>query len=277
MTIGMNDSRHRFKKRFGQNFLQDPQVIERILSAAELAPDDQVVEVGPGRGALTVPLAAAARRLLVCEVDTDLIDYWRQRELPGLEVLAGDVLELDWEEAFTPGPFVMVANLPYNISSPILFKLIEHRTLFRRMVLMFQREVGERLLASPGGKDYGILSVLLRVWYDIAKVVVVRPGAFYPPPKVESMVLRFDPLPEPRVPLQGWKHFGTVVKAAFAQRRKTLRNTLGSGGWSREEVVTALAACGIDPARRAETLDLEEFSRLAGALPPRSPETEPNR
>jgi len=213
----------------------------------------------------------------VCEVDSELVAYWRERALPGVEVLAGDVLELDWEKAFVPGPFVLVANLPYNISTPILFRIIEHRTLFRRLVLMFQREVGERLLAGPGGKDYGVLSVLLGVWYDMAKVVTVRPGAFYPPPKVDSMVLRFIPLGEPRVPLHGWHHFRTVVKAAFAQRRKTLRNTLASGGWSREQVVAALNASGIDPGRRAETLDLDEFSRLAGALAPRQEEPELER
>ncbi|PLY04455.1 MAG: ribosomal RNA small subunit methyltransferase A [Desulfuromonas sp.] len=258
--------RHRFKKRFGQNFLQDRHVIERILVAAELHAGDAVVEVGPGRGALTEPLLAATGNVTVCEIDPDLIAYWKERALTGLKVLEGDVLEHDWQAVFAAPPYKMVANLPYNISTPILFKLIEHRALFSRMVLMFQREVGERLLAVPGNKDYGILSVLLQVWYDISKVVLVKPGAFFPPPKVDSLVLRFVPLAQPRVKLGGWEHFCRVVKAAFAQRRKSLRNTLCSGGWEREQVVPALERAGIDSARRAETLSLDEFSSLSVAL-----------
>ena len=262
----MNSSRHRFKKRFGQNFLQDRQVVERIITAAQLNADSSVVEIGPGRGALTEPLLAAAGKVLVCEVDPDLIRFWQQRALPNLEVVEGDVLEHDWITTFNAPPYKLVANLPYNISTPILFKLIAHRELFSRLVLMFQREVGERLLAQPGGKDYGILSVLCQVWYDISKVVLVKPGAFYPPPKVDSLVLRFDPLAQPRFPLYGWEHFRRVVKAAFAQRRKSLRNTLTSGGWGREEVAAALASADIESGRRAETLSLVEFSRLSGAL-----------
>jgi len=262
----MNPSRHRFKKRFGQNFLQDRHVIERILAAAQLHCGDRVVEIGPGRGALTEPLLAATGNVTVCEIDPDLISYWNNRSLAGLTVLEGDVLEQDWQAVFAAPPYTMVANLPYNISTPILFKLIEHRELFTRMVLMFQREVGERLLAGPGGKEYGILSVLVQVWYDMSKVVLVKPGSFYPPPKIDSLVLCFEPLAQPRVPLGDWEHFRRVVKAAFAQRRKSLRNTLSSGGWDREMIVAALEQANIDSARRAETLSLAEFSRLSAAL-----------
>jgi len=266
--------RHRFKKRFGQNFLHDRQVVERIVAAADLTPDDQVIEIGPGKGALTESLAAVARRVLVCEIDPDLIRFWQERQLPGVEVVEGDVLEHDWEALFVPPPFKLVANLPYNISTPILFKLIAHRQLFTRLVLMFQREVGERILASPGGKEYGVPSVLCQVWYDVARVTPVMPGAFYPPPKVESVVLRFVPLAEPRVPLHGWAHFSRVVKAAFAQRRKSLRNALTSGGWGREQIDAALKRSGLDPQRRAETLALAEFSALAGALTDDAPAPE---
>jgi len=262
----MQSSRHRFKKRFGQNFLQDRHVIERILAAAQLHPGEQVVEVGPGRGALTEPLLAASGAVTVCEIDPELIAYWNGRGLDGLKLLEGDVLEHDWSTLLSAPPYKMVANLPYNISTPILFKLIAHRELFSRLVLMFQREVGERLLAGPGCKEYGILSVLVQVWYDISKVVLVKPGSFYPPPRVDSLVLCFQPLEEPRVPLSGWDHFRCLVKAAFAQRRKSLRNTLSSGGWNREQIVAALEQAGIDSARRAETLSLEEFSRLSAAL-----------
>lgn len=241
-------------------------MIDRIIAAARLQGDERVVEIGPGRGALTERLLDACGKLLVCEVDPELIQYWQERNLDRLQLVAGDVLELDWETLFTEPPYTLVSNLPYNISTPILFQLMAHRTLFKRLVLMFQREVAERLLAEPGNKDYGILTVLCRVWYDISKVTLVKPGAFFPPPKVESMVLAFDPLSEPRVAVGDWETFRRVVKAAFAQRRKALRNTLCSGGWARPSVEEALSEAEIDPGRRAETLSLEEFSRLAAAL-----------
>ena len=241
-------------------------MVDRIITAADLDSEDRAVEIGPGRGALTESLLDKCAKLLVCEVDSELIQYWQDRNLDGLEVVAGDVLELDWEKLFTEPPYTLVSNLPYNISTPILFKLMEHRRLFRRLVLMFQREVAERLLAEPGNKDYGILTVLCQVWYDISKVTLVRPGAFFPPPRVESMVLVFEPLHQPRVAIGDGDVFRRVVKAAFAQRRKALRNTLCSGGWERPVVEEALASASIDQGRRAETLSLEEFAHLAQAL-----------
>ncbi|PLX80911.1 MAG: ribosomal RNA small subunit methyltransferase A [Desulfuromonas sp.] len=254
------------KKRFGQNFLKDQSVIRAILEAAELDPDDQVVEIGPGLGALTENMVGQTSRLLLLEVDRDIAALWRKRDEDGLQVVEGDALSLDWNEQLHPGPWKMVANLPYNISSQVVFKILEHRDMFTRMVLMFQREVAERLAASPGGKNYGILSVLCQVWFDIRKVVRVAPGAFFPPPKVESMVLCFDRLPSPRVEIADEPFFLKVVKAAFAQRRKTLRNTLTGAGFSREQVGQGLEMASIDPQRRGETLTLEEFARLTDAL-----------
>jgi 16S rRNA (adenine1518-N6/adenine1519-N6)-dimethyltransferase len=257
---------HRPKKRFGQNFLRDPRIVERILAAAGLLETDRVLEIGPGLGVLTDPMLSQARQVVVIEVDLDLAEKLRDRSDARLLVQEGDALRLRWDLLLTEPPYKLVANLPYNISSQILFKILDHRPLFSRLVLMFQKEVGDRLCAAPGSRDYGILSVLCQIWFDIRRVAVVPPGAFYPPPKVHSAVLAFEPLPAPRVEVADEAFFRRVVKAAFAQRRKTLRNTLTGSGFPHAAVEAALAAAGIDPDRRGETLDLLEFARLAEAL-----------
>jgi 16S rRNA (adenine1518-N6/adenine1519-N6)-dimethyltransferase len=259
---------HRFKKRFGQNFLRDLQVVERILQAADLGKDDRVLEIGPGLGALTDHLLPRAGDLHVMEIDRDLIDALVARNAANLKVHAGDALRLEWDKLLTEPPYKLVANLPYNISSQVLFKILDHRSLFSRLVLMFQQEVGDRLCAGPGGRDYGILSVLCQVWFDIQRVVKVPPGAFYPPPKVNSVVLRFDPLPQPRVEIRDEAFFRRVVKGAFSQRRKTLANSLKGAGFGgvAQSLQESLQSIGIDPGRRAETLTLEEFAALAELL-----------
>ncbi|MEZ4600560.1 MAG: 16S rRNA (adenine(1518)-N(6)/adenine(1519)-N(6))-dimethyltransferase RsmA [Syntrophotaleaceae bacterium] len=259
---------HQFKKRFGQNFLRDAQVIERILQAAELDRGDRVLEIGPGLGALTDHLLPRADVLHVMEIDRDLIDALLARGAANLIIHAGDALRLEWDKLLTEPPYKLVANLPYNISSQVLFKILDHSALFSRLVLMFQQEVGERICAAPGGRDYGILSVLCQVRFDIRRVVKVAPGAFYPPPKVNSVVLRFDPLPQPRVQIGDEAFFRRVVKSAFSQRRKTLANSLKGGGFGDMAHILhdSLEGIGIDPGRRAETLSLEEFAALARLL-----------
>lgn len=257
---------HRPKKRFGQNFLRDRSVIDRILAAAELIPTDQVLEIGPGMGALTDRMLPLVARLQVMELDRDLIAALHERQAPHLVIHEGDALRFDWSELLGAGPHKLVANLPYNISSQILFKLLDHRRLFSRAVLMFQKEVGDRIAALPGTGDYGILSVFCQLWFDVRRVVTVPPGAFYPPPKVTSVVLAFAPLAEARVPVVDEAFFRRVVKAAFAQRRKTLRNTLAASGLGFPGFEERLAEGGIDPGRRGETLDLAEFARLADLL-----------
>jgi 16S rRNA (adenine1518-N6/adenine1519-N6)-dimethyltransferase len=254
------------KKRFGQHFLHDHGVIDKIMAAAELAPQQAVVEIGPGLGVLTDELLEAVEQVEVMEIDRDLIERLEQRNDPRLTVHAGDVLKLDWREYLTRAPYVLVANLPYNISSQIVFKLLEHRDLFSRMVLMFQREVGERLLAEPGSKAYGILSVLCQLWYDMRNVTIVKPGAFNPPPKVDSIVLKFIMRDSPRVDPIDEKLFLQVVKGAFTQRRKTLRNSLQAAGFSAADIDVALERAEILPGRRGETLSLEDFSRLTAAF-----------
>jgi len=262
----MNSASYRTKKRFGQHFLHDRSVIDRIIAAAQLDPAEDVVEIGPGLGVLTDRLLQTAARVHVMEIDRDLITRLEERQEPRLTVHAGDVLKTDWPALLSQPPYTLVANLPYNISSQIVFKLLDHRQIFQRLVLMFQREVGERLVADPGGKDYGILSVLCQLWYEIDIVTLVKPGAFRPPPKVDSIVLHFRPLSQPRVDPVDETFFRQLVKAAFTQRRKTLRNSLQAGGFAAEKIDTALAACHIDPTRRGETLSLDDFSRLTKQL-----------
>ncbi len=259
-------SGHRAKKRFGQNFLRDRHVIEQILSAADISADDCVLEIGPGLGALTEDLLRLSGQLLLMELDRDLVKRWQDRSEPNLKVIAGDALKLDWPQLLIPSPVKLVSNLPYNISSQVVFKVLEHRQLFSRLVLMFQKEVGERLRADPGTRDYGILSVLCRNWFDISRVVKVPPQAFKPAPKVDSVVLRFDPLSAPRVEVADPDLFLRVVKGAFTPRRKTLRNSMLGSGFEAEELDTALQQSQILPTRRGETLELEEFALLTENL-----------
>lgn len=254
------------KKKFGQHFLHDPTVIDKIIAAARLDGDQRVLEIGPGLGVLTDRLLSGARQVVVMEIDRDLTDRLRQRVEPHLTVCEGDVLRLNWHELLPMPPYTLVANLPYNISSQVVFRILEHRHLFQRLVLMFQREVAERLMAAPGGRDYGILSVLCQLWYDIDKVALVRPGAFTPPPKVDSMVLSFVPLSQPRVDPVDEVLFKRLVKAAFTQRRKTLRNSLLASGLLAQEVTHCLEVTGISPGCRGETLTLENFSALTRAF-----------
>lgn len=257
---------HRPRKRFGQNFLRAPHVVEQILAAAELAPGGQVVEIGPGPGALTDRLLAAGALVTAFEVDRDLADALERRKAPHLTVHLGDVLKADWPALLTAPPYRLIANLPYNISSQVLFKILDHRALFSRLVLMFQKEVGDRLLAAPATRDYGILSVLVQNWYEVTRVVRVPPGCFFPPPKVESVVLRFDPRPQPLAPVADEAAFRRLVKALFAQRRKTLRNGLLGAGYEAVAVDAALAAQSLVPTVRGETLTIAQMARLADEL-----------
>ncbi|MCD6186611.1 MAG: ribosomal RNA small subunit methyltransferase A [Desulfuromusa sp.] len=253
---------HRAKKRFGQHFLHDRTVIDKIIAAAQLDPQQQVVEIGPGLGVLTDELLTRSAHVQVMEIDRDLIARLEARNDLRLTVHAGDVLKLPWRDFLLQPPYTLVANLPYNISSQVVFRLIEHRDLFQRMVLMFQREVGERLVATPGGKDYGILSVLCQLWFEIKTVTRVKPGAFSPPPKVDSIVLQFQTLQQPRVDPVDEVLFKKVVKGAFTQRRKTLRNSLLASGFTAEDIDISLQQAGISPSCRGETLSLQNFSDL---------------
>lgn len=260
------DNSYRTKKRFGQHFLHERKFIDDILSAAAIQPSEHVFEVGPGLGALTDYLLNLAAKVEVIEFDRDLIARLHERREPNLVVHEGDALAINWRTTLASPPYVFVSNLPYNISSQVLFKLLENRDLFTRAILMFQKEVGERIYARPSTRDYGILSVLCQLYFDVSPVVIVPPGAFRPPPKVDSVVVSFVPLAQPRFAVADERFFKRVVKAGFGQRRKTLRNTLKGGGFEAVHVKEACAACNIDPARRGETLELREFVDLSNAL-----------
>jgi 16S rRNA (adenine1518-N6/adenine1519-N6)-dimethyltransferase len=257
---------YRTKKKFGQHFLHDAMVIDQILRAAAVQPQESVVEIGPGLGVLTDHLLRQAQCVDVFEIDPDLIARLAQRNEPQLHIHAGDILKADLSLLLPQPPYVLVANLPYNISSQIVFLLLEHRHLFSRLVLMFQKEVGLRLCSAPGSKDYGILSVLTQLWFDVEPVIEVGPESFSPPPKIDSLVVYLSPLHHPRVDPVDPIFFVRVVKAAFTQRRKQLRNSLQAGGFSAVQVDTALEQAGIAPSWRGERLELDDFSRLTRAL-----------
>jgi 16S rRNA (adenine1518-N6/adenine1519-N6)-dimethyltransferase len=257
------------KKSFGQNFLVDRGIITRILDAARLEETDSILEVGPGMGALTTEMLPRVQRLVAVELDRRMVEHLGNTlgHIENLEIMAADILKVDLAAelpARHPGSWKVVANLPYNISSQVLFRFLEQRQLFSLLLLMLQKEVGDRLVAHPGTKDYGILSVMFQVYFDIRREILVRPGAFRPVPKVDSAVLSFRPLPTPRVPVPDHELFRSVVRASFSQRRKTLRNCLrGIATLAEPELLRCLDAAGIDPGRRGETLSLQEFADLS--------------
>jgi len=259
-------SAQRPRKRFGQNFLHDQHVLDLIISAADFQDDDRILEIGPGPGALTSRLLATGLPVLAVEIDRDLGAALQARDEKNLDVKIGDVLRIDWMGLLQNPPYKLIANLPYNISSQVLFKVLDHRHAFRRLILMFQKEVGDRLVAEEGTRNYGILSALIQPWFQIDRVVKVPPGAFHPPPKVDSVVLCLEPLSKPRLSLYDEALYRRLVKGAFAHRRKTLRNSLLGSGWAAELIDQAFSEAGINPGRRGETLKIEEFGTLANLL-----------
>ena len=261
------------KKALGQNFLTDRHVLDRIAGLVDRNPEARILEVGPGRGALTRLLAADGAHVLAIEVDRQLAPLLAQEfhDAGTVEIIQADILRTDLAELLRSrweGRWTVAANLPYNISSQVLFLFLENRSHFSRLVLMLQKEVGERLVARPATKEYGILSVLFQMFFDIRREILVKPGSFHPVPKVDSVVLSFTLLPEPRAEVGDEALFRRVVKAAFGQRRKTLWNCLKSlePGPGEQELTAVLAACNIDGRRRGETLSLDEFAALTRGL-----------
>lgn len=257
--------RNAAKKRLGQHFLCDASIVARIVAALAPARDDTVVEIGPGRGALTFVLLPRLARLHAVEFDRDLIaPLTAQAAHHGELALHNvDALAFDFCALAPPPPrkLRVIGNLPYNISTPLLFHLFAHLACIGDMVFMLQKEVVARLAAAPGGKDYGRLSVMTQAVCAVEALFDVPPGAFAPPPKVTSAVVRLTPHRPPPCAAANTPAFADVVRLAFAQRRKTLRNNLKA-----VLADAALIARGIDPNRRAETLTLMEFCRLAEAL-----------
>lgn len=252
------------KKSLGQNFLRDLAVLERIGEIAGLGVQDEVLEIGAGLGALTVFLAKRVKRVIAIEKDGRLIETLDHRVsgLENVEIIHGDALEADFREFDKESKIKVVSNLPYSVSSPILIRLIEEREIFSLFVLMLQREVGERITAPPGGKEYGSLSVLVQTYTDASIELRVPPSAFWPQPQVESVVVKLTPLSIPRIAIPDEKIFRKIIRAAFSSRRKIIGNSLGSR-FLKEKVEELLLKSGIDRKRRAETLSVEEFGKLA--------------
>jgi 16S rRNA (adenine1518-N6/adenine1519-N6)-dimethyltransferase len=250
------------RKRFGQHFLHDQSILQRIVDAVAPAPGDRLVEIGPGRGALTTRLLERHPKLDAIEIDRDLAASL-QRQLQaraGFTLYQADALSFDFRDlAHARGsPLRVVGNLPYNISTPLLFHLLEQRDVIVDCHVMLQKEVIERMAATPGSEHYGRLTVMLAPWTTVTRLFDVGPGAFTPPPRVWSAVARVEFLREPRFAVPS--AYPSIVAAAFSQRRKTLRNSL-----RRWLSPAAIAACGVDPAARAETLAPAQFATLAAS------------
>lgn len=255
---------HRPRRRFGQNFLHDPVVIARILRAIDPAPGQRLVEIGPGRGAITLPLLERAGRLHAVEIDRDLVPLLRAAATGHGELIVheADALVFDFGALAADGePLRVVGNLPYNISTPLLFHLLSFAGAIRDMHFMLQKEVVTRMAASPGGKDYGRLTIMLAALCLVQPLFDIGPGAFKPPPRVRSAFVRLVPWPRAPFPMADAEALGRVVRQAFSMRRKTLRNALAP-----LLSAEAITAAGCDPAARPETLTPADFGRLSLAL-----------
>jgi 16S rRNA (adenine1518-N6/adenine1519-N6)-dimethyltransferase len=277
--------RVRPRKSLGQHWLKDQSIIHKIVSVAAFSPTSHVLEVGPGRGALTIPLAALVGHLYAVEKDERLAERLegelQKRAITNVTVLRQDILRTRLEELWLPPgeKLGVIANLPYNISTPFLEKLLENKARVGRAVLMFQMEVARRMVASPGNKEYGSLSVLLQYHARLEPLLEVSRKAFYPVPKVDSMVLGLDFDRPHGVRAPDEEQFKRVVRAAFSHRRKTLLNSLRGSlcAFSTEELKSAFEACRIDGGMRAETLGIDAFICLSAHLPAKPLGGEPKR
>jgi len=254
-------------KRLGQNFLIDSNAVEGIVAAAKIASGDAVLEIGPGIGTLTQGLAEAGAQVTAVELDRRLLAVL-DKTLAGynnVKIVHGDILKIDISREISQGKYKVVANLPYYITTPIVMKLLEERLPIEILVTMVQKEVAERMVAKPGTKAYGALSVAVQYYTEPEIMFIVPPKAFIPAPAVESAVIRCTVRPEPPVDIKSEKMFFRVVKAAFSQRRKTLANTLKAGGLEKGALEPVLSQAGIDGTRRGEQLSLNEFAAVANA------------
>lgn len=251
---------HQARKRFGQNFLHDQQVIARIVKTIQPKPDDNLLEIGPGMGALTEHLLNACPRLKVVELDRDLVPGLRTQffNFPDFEVIQADALKVDY--AVFGNNLRIVGNLPYNISTPLIFHLLESREHVRDMTFMLQKEVVDRLAAKPGSSDYGRLSIMAQYFAKVESMFLVGPGAFRPAPKVWSAIVSIRPYAELPIPAKNEQHLSSIVRQAFSQRRKTLRNVL-KAMISGEQMLSL----GIDPGLRPENLSVADYVKLADA------------
>lgn len=263
----------RAKKQFGQNFLISERALRAIADATVTSDEDWIVEIGAGLGTLTAQLVerVTAGKVIALELDPDMIGVLKAElgTVDNLDIEQIDAMRYDLKMVakWRGDSITVCGNLPYHVASQLMFRVIEAREVVRHCVVMIQKEMADRIVAKPSTKEYGALGVMLRTYADIHTVIKVPAGAFLPPPKIDSTVIKMIPLAQPRTEITDDKHYSKVVHAAFGQRRKTLRNAL-QALWPVEQVDAALQATGIDGMRRGETLDIPEFGALAKQLPP---------
>ncbi len=265
----------RTKKRLGQNFLVDGEVIQDIIEFANISPDDTIVEIGPGVGFVTEQLVKYAKKVIAIELDEEAIRELKKLDAPNLEIIHNDVLKTDLS-SLTDGEFKVVANIPYYITSPIIAHLLgeiddlnnKNRSKIKDIILMVQEEVAHRVVADENSpsKQYGLLTILSQFWADVEILRLVGRRCFYPAPKVNSALVKLDVRKTPKLELTDYSHFRRTIKAAFAQRRKNLKNCLLNGGFLRENIAYALSKLGLDENVRGEKLSIEQFGQLSEAL-----------
>ncbi|MFH2044385.1 MAG: 16S rRNA (adenine(1518)-N(6)/adenine(1519)-N(6))-dimethyltransferase RsmA [Pseudomonadota bacterium] len=262
------------KKQFGQNFLTDPSTAEMIVLRSKILPEDIILEIGAGLGALTLPLAAVAAKVYAVEKDNGLIPLLENellsKSVDNVEILNENILKLDINglAARHDQKIIVIGNLPYNISSQILIKLIKDRSSISRAILMFQKELAGRICGKPGNKDYGRISVMLKYCADSSVIADIKASLFFPKPKIDSQILEIRFREYPEFMADDEQFFFNVIKAAFGKRRKTLKNSLSSSELkiNAQTAESALNSVEIDPTRRAETLTIEEFVKLGNAI-----------
>ena len=265
----------RTKKRLGQNFLVDGEVIQDIIEFANISPEDTIVEIGPGVGFVTEQLVKHAKKVIVIELDEEAIEELKKLDAPNLEIIHNDVLKTDLS-TLTEDKFKVVANIPYYITSPIIAHLLgeiddlnnKNRNKIKDIILMVQEEVARRMVATPDstGKQYGLLTILSQFWADVKILRLVGRKSFYPAPKVNSALVKLDVKKEPKLKLSDYSYFRRVIKAGFAQRRKNIKNCLLNGGFLKEHISKALSNLGIDENIRGEKLSIEKFGELSEEL-----------
>lgn len=265
----------RTKKRLGQNFLVDGEVIQDIIKFANITPEDTIVEIGPGVGFVTEQLVKYAKKVIVIELDEEAIVELKNLDAPNLEIIHNDVLKTDLS-ALCDEQFKVVANIPYYITSPIIAHLLgeiddlnnKNRNKIKDIILMVQEEVARRMVANENsqGKQYGLLTILSQFWADVKILRLVGRKCFYPAPKVNSALVKLDVRTEPKLKLSDYSHFRKTVKSAFSQRRKNIKNCLLNGGFLKDNVVKSLANMGLDENIRGEKLSIEMFGNLSEEL-----------
>lgn len=255
-----NSTPHRARKRFGQHFLHDQTIISRLIAAIAPRTGDHLIEIGPGKGALTFPLLKQCSELTAVELDRDLIGYLQEGSKPygQLTLINEDILKFELKSLDITPPYRLVGNLPYNISTPLMFHLLENAEIINDMHFMVQKEVAERIIARQNEKHYGRLSVMMNYYCNSEYLFDVPPQSFSPPPKVDSSIIRLIPHHSPMVKVDNIERLQLVVQSAFNQRRKTIGNSL-----SKLVEKSALEELGIDPRLRAENLSLEQFSQIS--------------